>query len=134
MPKLKDIEQYLDRQQKIRGSSYDKLINIARSYWFAFKLQAKSYNRKLKVPEVSINNYHVEFRWWLEEDYSRVDLAFEKDVSTELVVDITEKDSYYYFKNSERGLVWEKHYEPLIPPYGIPTDIYNKVLLFTEEA
>jgi hypothetical protein len=126
MPKLKDIEQYLDRQQKIRGKSYDKLLNIVRSYWFAFKLQAKSYNRKLKVPEVSINNYHVEFRWWLEEDY--------KDVFTELVVDITEKDSYYYFENDERGLVWEKHYEPLIPPYGIPTDIYNKVLLFTEEV
>jgi|SRR4028119_2400982 hypothetical protein len=125
MPKLKNIEQYLDRQQKIRGKSYDKLINIARSYWFAFKLQAKSYNRKLKVPEVSINNHHVEFRWWLEENY--------KDVSTELVVDITEKDSYYYFENDKRGLVWEKQYEPLIPPYGIPTDIYNKVLLFTEE-
>jgi hypothetical protein len=125
MPKLKNIEQYLDRQQKIRGKSYDKLINIARNYWFAFKLQAKSYNRKLKVPEVRINNNHVEFQWWLEEDY--------KDVSTDLLVDITEKDSYYYFENDERGLVWEKHYEPLTPPYGIPTDIYNKVLLFTEE-
>jgi len=126
MPKLKDIEQYLDRQQKIKSKSYDKLINIARSYWFAFNLQAKSYNRKLKVPEVSISNYNVEFRWWLEEDY--------KDVSTDLLVDITEKDSYYYFENEERGLAWEKHYEPLQPPYGIPTDIYNKVLLFTEEV
>ena len=126
MPKLKDIEQYLDRQQRIRGYNYDKLINIARSYWKAFKLQAKSYNRKLKVPEVRINNNHVEFQWWLEEDY--------KDVSTDLLVDITEKDSYYYFEDSERGLVWEKYYEPLVSPYGIPTDIYNKVLLFTEEV
>lgn len=126
MPRMKNVEEYLDRQQKIRGKSYDKLINIAKSYYLAFKLQAKNYNRKLKVPEISISNSHIEFYWWIEEDY--------KDVSTTLEVDITKKDSYYYFEDSERGLIWEKHYEPLQPPYGIPTDIYNKVLLFTEEA
>lgn len=95
----------------------DKIINIAICYWVVFKCEAEKYGKNLKVPEVATYKETIRYIW--------------KYYNLKLVVDITEKDSYYYFEDKERGLVWEKHYEPLVPPYGIPTDIYNKVLLFT---
>ena len=105
----------------LQRSRDPKIVYIAQSYWFSFRLQAENYNRVLQVPEVFMDeNLHINYRWW-KSNY-------------ELNVEITEKDSYYWFTNEKTGLVWEKHYEPLFPPYGIPTDIYNKVLLFSEEA
>lgn len=101
-----------------------KITNIAKSYWLAFQLQADRYGRSLQIPKVYIDKrFKVYFNWWRN--------------NYELEMEITEKDSYYYFNHFRKDkseLIWEKHYEPLQPPYGIPTDIYNKVLLFTEEA
>ena len=98
----------------------DKTTNIARSYWIVFKYEAKRYGRNLRVPKVITSKNSISYVW--EQD------------NLKLMVEITEKDSYYYFSSTRKShLIWEKHYEPLIPPYGIPTDIYNKVLLFSEE-
>lgn len=124
--KEKDFLNYLDLLQDnvlLHKNSSSKIINIARSYYLAFKYQAETYNLNLQVPQVFMDeNLHINFKWW-KGNY-------------ELEVEITEKDSYYYFNHFRKDkteLIWEKHYEPLQPPYGIPTDIYNKVLLFTEE-
>ena len=61
----------------------DKTINIARSYWIVFKYEAKRYGRNLRVPKVVTSKNSISYVW--EQD------------NLKLMVEITEKDSYYYF-------------------------------------